>query len=138
MPVRNEKFLLTTRGFNDIIDITSKVRDIVSFGKEKNAIVHIYTPGSTVSITTLEYEPGLVKDLPDALEKIAPINKEYEHDKKWHDVNGYAHIRASMIGNSITVPLAAGELGLGSWQQIVLIVFDNKSRTRSVIVQIMS
>src|SRR5699024_6977658 len=129
---------LTTRGFNDIIDITSKVRDIVSFGKEKNAIVHIYTPGSTVSITTLEYEPGLVKDLPDALEKIAPINKEYEHDKKWHDGNGYAHIRASMIGKSITVPLAAGELELGSWQQIVLIDFDNKSRTRSVIVQIMS
>ena len=138
MPVRNEKFFFIIRGFNDIIDITSKVRDIVSFGKEKNAIVHIYTPGSTVSITTLEYEPGLVKDLPDALEKIAPINKEYEHDKKWHDGNGYAHIRASMIGNSITVPLAAGELELGSWQQIVLIDFDNKSRTRSVIVQIMS
>ena len=73
MPVRNEKFLLSTKGFNDIIDITSKVADFVRLGGEKNAIVHIYTPGSTVSITTLEYEPGLVKDLPEALEKIAPI-----------------------------------------------------------------
>ena len=112
MPVRNEKFLLSTKGFNDIIDITSKVADFVRLGGEKNAIVHIYTPGSTVSITTLEYEPGLVKDLPEALEKIAPINKTYEHDKQWHDGNGHAHIRASMIGNSVTVPLAAGQLEL--------------------------
>ena len=138
MPVRNEKFLLSTKGFNDIIDITSKVADFVRLGGEKNAIVHIYTPGSTVSITTLEYEPGLVKDLPEASEKIAPINKTYEHDKQWHDGNGHAHIRASMIGNSVTVPLAAGQLELGSWQQIVLIDFDNKPRTRSVIVQILS
>ncbi|HIQ88502.1 TPA: YjbQ family protein [Candidatus Galligastranaerophilus faecipullorum] len=138
MSVRNEKFLLTTRGFNDIIDITRKVSDIVRTGGEKNAVVHIYSPGSTVCVTTLEYEPGLVKDLPDALENIAPVNKVYEHDKQWHDGNGYAHIRASMIGNSITVPLAAGELELGRWQQIVLIDFDNKPRTRSVIVQILS
>lgn len=138
MPVRNEKFLISTNGFTDIIDITRKVADFVKRGSEKNAIVHIYSPGSTVSVTTLEYEPGLVKDLPDALEKIAPVNKIYEHDKQWHDGNGYAHIRASMIGNSVTVPLAAGELELGRWQQIVLIDFDNKARTRSVIVQIMS
>ena len=138
MPVRNEKFLLSTRGFNDIIDITSKVVDIVRTGGEKNAIVHIYSPGSTVSVTTLEYEPGLVKDLPEALENIAPVNKVYEHDKQWHDGNGHAHIRASLMGSSITVPLAAGQLELGNWQQIVLIDFDNKPRTRSVIVQILS
>lgn len=138
MPVRNEKFLLSTRGFTDIIDITSKVSDIVRLGGEKNAIVHIYSPGSTVSVTTLEYEPGLVKDFPEALENIAPINKVYEHDKQWHDGNGYAHIRAAMIGNSITIPLAAGQLELGNWQQIVLVDFDNKPRTRSVIVQILS
>ncbi len=138
MPVRNEKFLLSTRGFTDIIDITSKVSDIVRLGGEKNAIVHIYSPGSTVSVTTLEYEPGLVKDFPEALENIAPINKVYEHDKQWHDGNGHAHIRAAMIGNSITIPLAAGQLELGNWQQIVLVDFDNKPRTRSVIVQILS
>lgn len=138
MPVRNEKFLLSTRGFTDIVDITSKVSDIVRFGGEKNAIVHIYSPGSTVSVTTLEYEPGLVKDFPEALENIAPINKVYEHDKQWHDGNGHAHIRAAMIGNSITIPLAAGQLELGNWQQIVLVDFDNKPRTRSVIVQILS
>lgn len=138
MPVRNEKFLLSTRGYTDIIDITSKVSDIVRLGGEKNAIVHIYSPGSTVSVTTLEYEPGLVKDFPEALENIAPINKVYEHDKQWHDGNGHAHIRAAMIGNSITIPLAAGQLELGNWQQIVLVDFDNKPRTRSVIVQILS
>ena len=138
MSVRNEKFLLTTRRFNDIIDITRKVSDIVRTGGEKYAVVHFYCPGSTCCLTTLEYEPGLVKDLPDALENIAPVNKVYEHDKQWHDGNGYAHIRASMIGNSTTVPLAAGELELGRWQQIVLIDFDNKPRTRSVIVQILS
>lgn len=138
MPVRNEKFLLSTRGFTDIVDITSKVSDIVRLGGEKNAIVHIYSPGSTVSVTTLEYEPGLVKDFPEALENIAPINKVYEHDKQWHDGNGHAHIRAAMIGNSITIPLAAGQLELGNWQQIVLVDFDNKPRTRSVIVQILS
>ena len=138
MPVRNEKFLLSTRGFTDIVDITSKVSDIVRLGGEKNAIVHIYSPGSTVSVTTLEYEPGLVKDFPEALENIAPINKVYEHDKQWHDGNGHAHVRAAMIGNSITIPLAAGQLELGNWQQIVLVDFDNKPRTRSVIVQILS
>ncbi len=138
MSVRNEKFLLSTRGFTDIVDITSKVSDIVRLGGEKNAIVHIYSPGSTVSVTTLEYEPGLVKDFPEALENIAPINKVYEHDKQWHDGNGHAHIRAAMIGNSITIPLAAGQLELGNWQQIVLVDFDNKPRTRSVIVQILS
>ena len=138
MTVYTEKFTISSNGFDDLIDITSKVADFVRLGGEKNAIVHIYTPGSTVSITTLEYEPGLVKDLPEALEKIAPINKTYEHDKQWHDGNGHAHIRASMIGNSVTVPLAAGQLELGSWQQIVLIDFDNKPRTRSVIVQILS
>ncbi len=138
MTVRNEKFLLSTRGFNDIIDITSKVADIVRSGGEKNAIVHVYSPGSTVSITTIEYEPGLVKDFPEALDKIAPVNKNYEHDNKWHDGNAHSHIKASMIGNSITIPLAAGELELGRWQQVVLIDFDNKARTRSVIVQILS
>lgn len=138
MPVRNEKFLLSTRGFTDIIDITRKVVDCIKIGTEKNALVHVYVVGSTAGLTTLEYEPGLVKDLPEALEAIAPINKIYEHDTKWHDGNGYAHIRAAMIGQSVTIPYAAGELELGSWQQIVLIDFDNKPRTRSVVVQIVS
>ena len=138
MPVRNEKFLLSTRGFTDIIDIKRKVVDCIKIGTEKNALVHVYVVGSTAGLTTLEYEPGLVKDLPEALEAIAPINKIYEHDTKWHDGNGYAHIRAAMIGQSVTIPYAAGELELGSWQQIVLIDFDNKPRTRSVVVQIVS
>jgi len=136
MPVRNEKFLLSTRGFTDIIDITRKVVDCIKIGTEKNALVHVYVVGSTAGLTTLEYEPGLVKDLPEALEAIAPINKIYEHDTKWHDGNGYAHVRASIVGNSTMIPLMDGALVLGQWQQVVLIDFDNKARTRTIYVQI--
>lgn len=154
MGVRNEKFLLETNGFNDIIDITLKVDDVIKqsaqrlkdkntesgtkSGEEniKNAVIHIFSPGSTVSITTIEYEPGLIKDIPEILNDLIPENRAYHHDKTWHDGNGYAHLRASIIGNGITVPYVNGELELGTWQQIVLIDFDNKPRTRSVIVQV--
>lgn len=137
MSIKNEKFLINTKGFNDIVDITEKVSDIVKNSGIKNAVIHVFSPGSTVGITTLEYEPGLVKDIPEALSVFAPVEKDYNHDKTWHDGNGYAHIRASVIGNSVTVPLANGELELGQWQQIVLMDFDNKKRTRSIIVQIL-
>lgn len=138
MTINNEKFLISTRGFGDIIDITRKVTDIVRTVGVKNAIVHVYTPGSTVSLTKLEYEPGLVKDLGEMLETLVPVNKIYEHDTKWHDGNAFSHLRAAILGSSVTVPLAAGELELENWQQIVLIDFDNKPRTRSVVVQILS
>ena len=144
MSVRNEKFLIETNGFCDIIDITMKVNDAIKQSVErltnndgiKNAVIHIFSPGSTVSITTIEYEPGLHKDIPEILEDLIPTGKAYHHDKTWHDGNGYAHLRASIIGNGITVPYVNGEMELGTWQQIVLIDFDNKPRTRSVIVQI--
>lgn len=144
MSVRNEKFLIETNGFCDIIDITMKVNDAIKQSVErltnndgiKNAVIHIFSPGSTVSITTIEYEPGLLKDIPEILEDLIPTGKAYHHDKTWHDGNGYAHLRASIIGNGITVPYVNGEMELGTWQQIVLIDFDNKPRTRSVIVQI--
>ena len=144
MSVRNEKFLIETNGFCDIIDITMKVNDAIKQSVErltnndgiKNAVIHTSSPGSTVSITTIEYEPGLLKDIPEILEDLIPTGKAYHHDKTWHDGNGYAHLRASIIGNGITVPYVNGEMELGTWQQIVLIDFDNKPRTRSVIVQI--
>jgi len=140
--VKNEKFLIKTNGFNDIINITSKVGDVVknctkNDGKTvKNGMIHIFAQGSTVSVTTLEYEPGLIKDFPLILDELIPENRLYNHDKTWHDGNGYAHIRASIIGNGITVPYANGEIELGTYQQIVLMDFDNKQRTRSVIVQL--
>ena len=136
MPIVSERFNINTKGFTDIINITGKVQEIVRNHKHDQAQVLVYVPGSTASITTIEYEPGLLKDLPEAFEKIAPMNKTYHHDETWHDGNGYAHVRASMIGNSEVFPVVNSELILGTWQQIILIDFDNKPRTRSVIVQI--
>ena len=126
MTVYTEHFLINTHGFTDIIDITEKVKSAVYKHNIKEAN----------SITTIEYEPGLIKDLPAILDEIAPMNKQYHHDDIWHDGNGYAHIRAAMIGSSVTIPLIEGALLLGTWQQIVLIDFDNKPRARNIYVQI--
>ena len=136
MTVINEKFSVNTRGNTDIIDITQKVKNDVYMHSLQNAVVHVYVAGSTVSVTNIEFEPGLLVDLPEALDKIAPVDVEYHHDATWHDGNGYAHVRASIVGNSTMVPLIDGALQLGQWQQIVLVDFDNKSRTRTVYVQI--
>lgn len=137
MTILNEKFLIHTKGNTDIKDITRQVLNAVYKHNLQNAAVYVYVAGSTVSITNIEYEPGLLNDLPEALEKIAPVDKNYHHDETWHDGNGYAHVRASIIGNSTMVPLIDGALQLGQWQQIVLIDFDNKARTRTVHVQIL-
>lgn len=136
MAVVNEKFLINTRGFTDIIDITQKLKSIVYNHNIKDGTVVVALAGSTASITTVEYEPGLIKDLPDILDEIAPVNRTYHHDDTWHDGNGYAHIRAALIGSSATIPLIDGALLLGTWQQIVLIDFDNKPRARNIHVQI--
>lgn len=138
MTLINEKFTVHTKGNCDIVDITNDVKNMVYRHSLQNAVVYVYVAGSTVSITNIEYEPGLVKDLPEVLDRIAPVDKEYHHDEMWHDGNGYAHIRASIVGNSTMVPLLEGALHLGQWQQIVLIDFDNKARTRTVHVQILN
>jgi len=136
MTLINEKFSVHTKGNTDIIDITNDIKNIVYRHSLHNAVVYVYAAGSTVSITNIEYEPGLIKDLPEVLDKIAPVDRDYHHDEMWHDGNGYAHIRASIIGNSTMIPLLDGALHLGQWQQVVLIDFDNKARTRTVHVQI--
>jgi len=136
MTVINDKFTVHTQGYTDIKDITKLVQHSVYSHSLQNGLVHVYVAGSTVSVTNIEFEPGLLVDLPEALEKIAPANADYHHDATWHDGNGYAHVRASIVGNSTTVPLIDGALQLGQWQQIVLIDFDNKARTRTVYVQI--
>lgn len=137
MTLINDKFTVHTKGNTDIIDITNDIKNVVYRHSLQNAVVYVYVAGSTVSITNMEYEPGLLEDLPEALEKIAPVGKEYHHDEMWHDGNGYSHVRASIVGNSTMVPLLEGALQLGQWQQIVLIDFDNKARTRTVHVQIL-
>lgn len=136
MSIINEKFIVHTKGNTDIVNITPLIQTRVYKHGLESAIVHVYVAGSTVGITNIEYEPGLLKDLPEALEKFAPVNYEYHHDETWHDGNGHSHVRASIIGNNTMIPLVDGALQLGQWQQVVLIDFDNKARTRTVWIQI--
>jgi len=122
----------------DIIDITKNVEKCLNMHAVKDASVVVYVVGSTAAITTLEYEPGLLQDLPAALCKIAPPGARYHHDDAWHDGNGHSHVLSSIVGNSITVPVIDGILFLGTWQQIVLVDFDNKTRSRHICVQIIT
>lgn len=136
MTVINENFTVHTKGNTDIIDLTPQIRNIVYSHELQNAMIYVYAQGSTVSVTNIEFEPGLLVDFPEIMDKLVPSNKEYHHDSMWHDGNGYAHIRAAIVGNSTYVPLIDGLIQLGQWQQIVLIDFDNKARARKVNMQI--
>ena len=137
MKIKTESFEVSAEGYNHIVDITGEVQKIVEKSgiKEGNALV--FAVGSTVGITTIEYEPGLLKDYPGFFEKLVPSNQSYHHDDTWHDGNGYAHIRSSLQGTSFNVPFTNSHLMLGTWQQIILINFDNRPRKRSVVVQLM-
>src|SRR5688572_30260727 len=132
MPVRTKAFRLETQGHTDVIDITAQVAEAV----EGDGVAVVFISGSTAGITTIEFEPGLVKDIREAFEKIAPEWKNYHHHEKWNDGNGSAHVRASILGPSLTVPVVGGKLKLGQWQQIVLVDFDTQPRTRDVTVQL--
>lgn len=132
------RFNISTKGFNDIIDITKKVEELVEKSGVKEGICLISSPGSTCGITTLEYEPGLIEDLKRTLEKLAPMNKDYEHCKRWGDCNGYAHVRSAFINPFLAVAVENGGLVLGTWQQIVFIDFDNRPRERDILVKICS
>ncbi len=136
MPVINEHFGIKTRGNNDIIDITKHVQNCVYKHELKDGLVCVSIQGSTSAVTTIEYEEGLVKDLKEALDRIAPSGAEYHHDEIWHDGNGYAHVRSALVGSSVNVALVDGLLNLGTWQQIILLDFDNKERSRNITVQI--
>ncbi|WP_440953273.1 secondary thiamine-phosphate synthase enzyme YjbQ [Methanococcoides sp. FTZ1] len=124
-----------TTGDSQIIDITEDVIGLVSSSGIGNGIVTVFAAGSTVAVTTLEYEPGLIHDLQQALERIAPLDIEYKHNERWHDGNGHSHVRASLLGQSESFPLIDGRLLLGTWQQIIFIDLDNKPRSRKVVVQ---
>ncbi len=134
--VYTEKISFSTKGFNDVIDITDEVRSVVKKSRVKNGIVCISLPGSTGGITTIEYEPGLIQDIKETLERIAPMNRKYHHDDTWHDGNGYAHIRSALIGTSVSFPVIEREVILGTWQQIIFIDFDNRPRNRRLMVQV--
>jgi secondary thiamine-phosphate synthase enzyme len=125
-----------TQGFNDTHNLTPRVEEIVRAEKLTSGLVTVFVPGSTAGITTIEFESGVVEDLKKAIERLAPQNIHYDHDRRWGDGNGFSHVRAALLGPSLTVPVTNGELRLGTWQQIVLIDFDNRPREREIIVHL--
>jgi secondary thiamine-phosphate synthase enzyme len=135
MPVKTKTLTFQTKGNDDMVDITPNVQDALSSSGLSEGIVTVFVPGSTASVTTIEYEPGLLRDFPGAMEKLAPKGAHYDHDARWGDGNGHSHVRASTIGPGLVVPFENGRLMLGTWQQIVFIDFDNRPRARNVIVQ---
>lgn len=136
MPVEKFEFTVKTNGFTDIINITDDVQRIIEKAKLRSGIATIFVGGSTASITTIEYEDGLIRDMITTFETIAPKDRHYYHHERWHDDNGSSHIRASLLGPSITIPFTDKKMPLGTWQQIVLIDFDTRKRTRNIIVQL--
>jgi secondary thiamine-phosphate synthase enzyme len=137
MTVVSSSFTLHTQGKTEIIDISEEVRQRVSKSGIQSGTVTIFVAGSTAGLTTIEYEPGLIADFQALWERIASEELSYNHNERWGDGNGYSHIRASLLGASLTVPFMDKKLSLGTWQQIVLVDFDNRSRSRHIILQIL-
>ncbi|MCB2213258.1 secondary thiamine-phosphate synthase enzyme YjbQ [bacterium] len=126
---------VTSKGNGDMLDLTPEVTRLLnSIGMHDGQVI-LFVPGSTASLTTIEFEHGLKQDFPAAFDRIMPRDIPYEHDKTWHDGNGHSHVRASTVGPSLTVPFTQGRLTLGTWQQIVLVDWDNRQRTRDVVIQ---
>jgi len=136
MDIKTFSFGVSTKGFTDIIDVTRNVEKIIHESGFTEGNVLIFVSGSTAGLTTIEYEPGLLRDYPETMEKLIPSTVRYHHDETWHDGNGYAHLRASLQGGSLTIPFSQRKLLLGTWQQIILIDFDNRSRNRQITVQL--
>ncbi len=136
LEIVTDRFSVSTKGFTDVIDITSDIEKVLTGTGFMEGSALIFAPGSTAGITSIEYEPGLLQDYPDFFEKIIPSNQTYHHDETWHDGNGFSHIRAALQGGSFTIPFSGGKLLLGTWQQIILVDFDNRPRKRDIIIQI--
>lgn len=137
MAVETHEFEIETQGDSQVLNLTDHVAKCVGAGRIREGLVTVFVIGSTAGITTTEFEPGLVNhDLKTAFEHFAPEDARYRHEETWHDDNGHSHVRASLLGPSLTVPLVDQKLQLGTWQQIVLIDFDTRRRTRRIIVQV--
>jgi len=136
MAVETHEFEIETQGDSQVLNLTDHVVQFVNAGRISEGMVTVFVIGSTAGITTTEFEPGLVNhDLKAAFENLAPEDSRYRHEETWHDDNGHSHVRASMLGPSLTVPLLERKLQLGTWQQIVLIDFDTRPRMRRIVVQ---
>jgi len=135
--VKSDEIRFNTEGDGTIVNLTDSIKDKVKESGVLAGTVTIFTPSATSGLTTIEYEPGLLKDLPEFFEKILPSGVSYHHDETWHDGNGFSHMRSALIGADITIPIIDGQLQLGTWQNIVFLDFDNRARNRRVILQIM-
>jgi len=136
MGVQSFSFHLRSSGFTDVQNVTQEVQTLLEDSELSDGIVTIFVPGSTAGITTIEFESGAVEDLRKAVERMAPQGIHYDHDARWGDGNGFAHVRAALLGPSLSIPVVKKKLQLGTWQQIVLVDFDNRPRQREVIVQL--
>ena len=138
MPVKvtTRSFEAKTRDEGEVVDMTREVREAVAASGMSDGLATVFVVGSTAAVTTMEFEPGLVSDFPEMMERVAPKSGvEYEYQRRWHDGNGHSHVKASLLGPSLSIPVVDGELVLGEWQQIVLVEFDVRPRTRKVVVQ---
>jgi secondary thiamine-phosphate synthase enzyme len=131
-----ERLHLSSPGDDEVFDLTEKVQDVVRRHHLRNGQALVFVPGSTAGITTMEFEPGLRHDVPAAFRRLVPREATYQHEETWHDGNGHSHVRASLLGPSVTVPVEDGKLLLGTWQQVILIDFDVRPRRREVVVQL--
>ena len=137
MKVFNQTLTIETKGFSHIIDITNQLESAVEESGITNGIALVFVPGSTGGVTTIEYEPGLLKDFPELMEKLIPSNRSYYHDQTWHDGNGFSHLRSSLIGTSLVLPIYRGSVIHGTWQQVVIVDFDNRPRRRNVVIHLL-
>jgi secondary thiamine-phosphate synthase enzyme len=137
MRILNNRISLNTKGNEDFVNITNQLVKLCDSSGLENGIITVFISGSTAGITTSEYEPGLIRDLKEFYDKMAPTNVNYHHDETWGDANGFSHVRATLTGPSMVIPFEKGKLLLGTWQQVVLMEFDNRPRQRDIVVQIM-
>jgi secondary thiamine-phosphate synthase enzyme len=136
MRISTSKITEKTAGFCDIVNLTAKISEHIERSKIHQGLVSVFVSGSTAAITTIEYEPGLIEDLKEFVEKWIPSNRRYHHDDRWGDDNGFSHLRASLFGPSVSIPIENGRALLGTWQQVILLDFDNRPRTREITVQL--
>jgi len=134
--IESKKITESTAGFCDIIDITAKLKEHIQRAKIRAGTATLFVSGSTAALTTIEHEPGLIQDLKEFVEKYIPSDRRYHHDDRWGDDNGFSHLRASLFGPSLAIPIENGAPSLGTWQQVILLDFDNRPRTREIIVQL--
>ena len=134
--IETKKIGESTAGFCDIVDLTAKLKDCINKTNIRTGTVTLFVSGSTAALTTIEHEPGLIQDLKEFVERLIPSDRRYHHDDRWGDDNGFSHLRAALFGPSLSIPIVNGAPGLGTWQQVILLDFDNRPRTREITVQL--